>query len=95
MLVGKALPWSAGAGLAFVDAGVGDAGRRRAQQLDGPRLGEALLLLGHLGPHAVARQGAGDEDDEAVDARDTAPAEGERVDLQLELVRLVAVPERR
>ena len=37
-----------------------------------------------LGPDPVARQRAGDEDDEALGARDAAPAEGERVDLDLE-----------
>ena len=48
------------------------------------RLGEALLAFGHLDPDAVAGQRAGDEDDEAVGAGDAAPAEGERVDLDLE-----------
>ena len=43
-----------------------------------------FFAFGDLDPDAVARQGAGDEDDEAVGAGDAAPAEGERVDLDLE-----------
>ena len=85
-LVGEALPGRAGAGLALVDAAVGDAVGAGPQQLDRPRLGEALLRLRHLGPDPVAGQGAGDEDDEALGAGDAAPAEGERVDLDLELL---------
>ena len=65
-------------------AGVGDAVGAGPQQLDRARLGEALLRFRHLDPDAVARQAAGDEDDEAVGAGDAAPAEGERVDLDLE-----------
>ena len=83
-LVGEALPGRAGAGLAFVHAAVGDAVGAGAQQLDRPRLGEARFCLRHLGPHAVAGQRAGDEDDEALGPRDAPPAEGERVDLELE-----------
>ena len=42
------------------------------------------LALRHLGSDAIAGQRAGDEDDEALGAGDPAPAEGERVDLDLE-----------
>ena len=55
-----------------------------SQQLDRARLGEALLRFGDLDPDAVAGQRPGDEDDEALGAGDAAPAEGERVDLDLE-----------
>ena len=55
-LVGEALPGRAGAGLAAVDAAVGEAVGAGAQQLDRPRLGEALLAFRHLGEDAVARQ---------------------------------------
>ena len=84
LLVGEALPRRARAGLAFVQAAVGDAVGAGPQQLDRPRLGEAALRLGDLGPHQVAGQAAGDEDDVAADPGDAAPAEGERVDLDLE-----------
>ncbi len=47
-------------------AAVGDAVGAGPQQLDAARLGEAALRLRHLGPHPVARQRAGDEDDAAV-----------------------------
>ncbi len=56
------------------------------QQLDRARLGEALLRFRDLDPNPVARQRAGDEDDQPVGAGDPAPAEGERVDLDLELL---------
>jgi len=81
LLVGEALPWRPRAGLALVQAAIGDAAGAGAQQLDRPRLGEPLLRFGDLGPHQVARQAAGDEDDVAADPGDPAPAEGERVDL--------------
>ena len=85
-LVVEPLPGRPRAGLAFVLAAVGDAVGARAQQLDRARLGEALLRLGDLDADAIARQAAGDEDDVAVDAGDAPPAEGERVDLRLELL---------
>jgi hypothetical protein len=66
-----------------VDAGVGQAVGGRAQDLDCPRLGEALLALRDLGADPVAGQGPGDEDDEAVSPSDSPPAEGEGVDLEL------------
>jgi hypothetical protein len=85
-LVGEALQGRSRTGLAAVDAGVREAVLRGADQLDGPRLGEALLRFRDLGADPVPRQGPGDEDDEAVGAGDPPPAEGERVDLQLELL---------
>ena len=69
-----------------MDAAVGDAVGAGLQQLDRARLGEALLRFGDLGPHPVAGQSAGDEDDEPVGPRHPPPAEGERVDLYLELL---------
>jgi hypothetical protein len=83
-LIGEALPGGAGARLAAVDATVREAVGAGAQQLDRPRLGEALLAFRHLGEDAIARQPARDEDDEAVRAGDPAAAEGQRVDLDLE-----------
>ena len=50
------------------------------------RLGVAALHLRDARAHRVARQAAPDEDDEAVEARDAVPAEGERVDRELELL---------
>jgi hypothetical protein len=67
-----------------VRAAVGDAVGAGREQLDHAGLGEALLRFRHLDPDAVAREGAGDEDHEALGPGDTAPAEGERVDLDLE-----------
>jgi hypothetical protein len=66
-----------------VDAGVGQTVGAGAQQLDRSRLGVALLAFRDLGANAVAGQGAGDEDDEAVSPSDPPPAEGEGVDLEL------------
>ena len=65
-----------------------DAARARLQQLRAERLGVALLDLRHLGAHEIARQAALHEDDEAVPARDTVAAVGERVDAELELLSL-------
>jgi len=45
-----------------VHAGIRQAVGAGLQQLDRLRLGEALLAFGDLGADAVARQGAGDED---------------------------------
>src|SRR5215213_5211 len=87
-LVWKSLPGSPRTRLPFVDAAIREAVAGRLQQLDRPRLGEAALLLRDLGQHAIAGQSARDEDDEAVGPRHSPPAEGERVDLQLELVQL-------
>jgi hypothetical protein len=85
-LVGEALPRRSRAGLAAVDAAVGEAIRGGLEQLDRARLGEALLALGHLGTDPVAGQRPGDEDDQAVGPSDPSPAEGKGVDLELELV---------
>jgi hypothetical protein len=82
-LVGEPLQRRPRAGLAAVQAGVRQAVGRGADQLDGPRLGEALLRFRDLGPDPVSRQSPGDEDDEALGTGDPSPAEGERVDLQL------------
>ena len=86
LLVSEALPRCTRAGLAFVQAAVRDSVGAGTQQLDRARLGEALLRLGDLRPHQVAGQAAGDEDDVAADPGDSATAEGERVDLDLELL---------
>jgi hypothetical protein len=82
----KPLPRRARAGLALVGTAVGDALGPGAEQLEGARLGEALLRFRDLDPNSVARQGAGDEDDQAIRPRQPPPAEGERVDLYLELL---------
>ena len=63
-----------------------DALRRRVEHLGRERLGEAALHLRHARAHAIARQPAPDEDDEAVQARDAVAAVGERVDLELDLL---------
>src|ERR1700744_1752251 len=94
-LVGEALPGRAGTRLAAGDAAVGQAVGAGAEQLDGARLGEALLAFRHLGEDAVARQPAGDEEDEAVGAGDAAAAEGQRVDLYLEPLAFARRPLRR
>src|SRR5204863_6563422 len=88
LLVGEALPGRPRAGLAFVQAAVGDALGASAPQLDGAGLGKATLRFGDLGPHQIARQATGDEDHVALNARDSPPAEGERVDLDLEQLAL-------
>jgi len=62
-LVGEALPGGAGAGLAAVDAAIGQPVGGGADDLDRPRLGEALLALGDFGADAIPRQRARDEDD--------------------------------
>ena len=51
-------------------------------------MGVAALALVHDGAHAVARDGAGDEDHVAAlaQARDALAAERERLDVELELV---------
>ena len=67
-----------------------DALRGRLEHLGRERLREAALHLRHPRPHAVARQPAADEDDEAVQARDPVAAVGERVDLELDLVVLAS-----
>ena len=63
-----------------------DALRRRLEHLGRERLREAALHLRHARAHAVAGKPAAHEDDEAVQACDTVPAVGERVDLELDLL---------
>jgi hypothetical protein len=85
-LVREPLPGGAGAGLAAVDAAVGDPFRPRLEQIDDRRLRPALLRLADPGADAVAGQSAADEDDEApLGPGDPPPALGEVVDDQLEL----------
>ena len=60
--------------------------RARLEHLGRDGLGVAALHLRHAGAHPVAGQAGPHEDDEAVQARDAVPAEGERVDLELELL---------
>jgi hypothetical protein len=57
---------------------------------DGERagLGVGALALGDDRAHAVARDGAGNEDDVAVVACDAVASEGEAVDAQVELLPL-------
>ena len=50
------------------------------------RLGVAALHLRDPGAHRVAGEAAAGEDDKAVEAPDAVPAEGERVDRELELL---------
>ena len=64
-----------------------DAVGRRLEDVDRARLRVRLLRLADLRAHAVARHGAGDEDDVAVlTARDAVAAVGEAVDGELELI---------
>ena len=63
-----------------------DAVRPGGEHLGDDRLGVAALRLRHARLHPVAREAAAHEDDEAVEARDAVPAEGEGVDRQLELL---------
>ncbi len=50
------------------------------------RLGVTALHFRHARPNGVARKTAPHEDDEAVQARDTVPAECKAVDGELELL---------
>ena len=63
-LVPDVLPLAAAARLEVLAAGR-DAERARLQNLQQPRLGERALALEHARADAVARHGAGDEDDVA------------------------------
>jgi len=58
----------------------------RREDLGRERLGVTALHLRHPRAHRVARQAVAHEDDEAVEARDAVPPEGERVDRELELL---------
>jgi hypothetical protein len=69
-----------------VGAGRVDPLRPRPEHLGRERLGVAALDLRDPRPDAVARQPTPHEDDEAVQPRDSVPPEGERVDIELELV---------
>ena len=62
-----------------------DAERACGEHVGRERLGEAALHLRHARADAVARQAAAHEDDEAVQPRDAVAAEGERLDVELEL----------
>ena len=84
-LVGEILEAAAAAGR-VVRARRLDPLRARLEHLGRDRLGVAALHLRHARAHGVARQPGAHEDDEAVEARDAVPAEGERVDLELELL---------
>ena len=70
-----------------------DARRAGREHLGRDRLGMTALHFRDAGAHGVTGKPGAHEDDEAVQARDTVPAEGERVDLELEL--LVACDGRR
>ena len=65
---------------------LGDAVRRRLDDLDRARLGVRLLGLADDGAHAVAGNAAGHEHDVALEARDAVAAVGERIDRELEHV---------
>ena len=83
--VGEILEAAAAAGRE-VGARRDDALGPRRQDVGDDRLGVAALHLRHARANRVARQAAAGEDDEAVEAPDAVPAEGERVDRELELL---------
>ena len=60
--------------------------RAGLEHLRRDRLGVPPLNLRHARANGVPGQAGADEDDEPVEPRDAVPAEGERVDLQLELL---------
>jgi hypothetical protein len=70
-----------------------DARRAGREHLGRDRLGMTALHFRDAGAHNVTRKTGAHEDDEPVQPRDTIAAEGERVDLELEL--LVALNGRR
>src|SRR5262249_55078072 len=84
-LVRQVLETAAAAGR-VVRAGRVDPHRPGFEHVDGQRLGVVSLHLRHPRAHEVAREPSSDEDDEAVQPCDTVPAEGERVDTELELL---------
>ena len=84
-LVGEILEAAAAAGR-VVDARRLDPLRAGLEHLGRDRLGVPALNLRHAGAHGVAGKAGADEDDEAVEPRDAVPAEGERVDRELELL---------
>jgi hypothetical protein len=69
-----------------VRAGRLDTLRGRLEHIGHERLREAALHLRHAGAHAVARQPAPDEDDEAVQPGDAVAPVGDGIDLELDLV---------
>ena len=66
-------------------AGGLDALRPGLDDLRRQGLGVTALDLGHARPHAVTWKPSADEDDKAVEPRDSVPAVRERIDRQLEL----------
>ena len=65
------------------------AARARLEHLDGASLGVAALELRDPGPHAVAGEGPRHEHDQLAVAGDAAPAEGEAVDGEVDLLTAV------
>ena len=84
-LVREILEPAAAAGRIVLTGGV-DPKRARLEHLDRQRLRMPALDLRDARTHAVARQPAPNEDDEAVQPRDAVAAEGERLDRELELL---------
>ena len=83
-LVVEVLP-AAAAARAEVRAGGLDPVGALLQGLDRDRVAVASLDLRDASAHAVAGQGPVDEQDEVVEPRDAAPAEGQRADDELDL----------
>ncbi len=81
----EVLPGTAAADAEVRTAGV-DPARAGLEQLDRPRLGIAALELRHPGANAVARERPRDEDHQLAVAGDAAPAVGETVDDELDLL---------
>ncbi len=67
-------------------AGRVDADRPRLEHVDGDGLCVVPLHLRDARPDEVAGQATAHEEHEAVESRDAVPAEGERVDAELELL---------
>ena len=84
-LVGEILEAAAAAG-GIVRARRLDALRARRENVDGERLRVAPLHLRHARPHAVAREAAADEDDVAVQPRNTVAAVREGLDVELDFI---------
>ena len=83
-LVGEVLP-AAAAARTEVRAGGLDPVGALLQGLDRDRVAVASLDLRDASAHAVAGKGPVDEQDEVVEPRDAAPAEGQRADDELDL----------
>src|SRR5207248_1746848 len=84
-VVGEVLEAAAPAGR-VVRAGRVDAARARLDALDGERLRVAALDLRHARPDGVAGPRTPHGNHETVQPRDPVAAEGERVDVELELL---------